>query len=113
MQAAAGQMEGYDAADMVALLDRAQLAAARRRLSLAAPLQAPPPPPPPTKRRLRLGSQDSQDAALRGDASLRNKISGLQLEEPDLETARRGFSPSAFWGVGRPADAGAGVKVRS
>lgn len=102
-------MEGYDAADMAALLDRAQLAAARRRLSLVAPLQAPP-PPPPTKRRLRLGSQD---AALRGDASLRNQISGLQLEEPDLETARRGFSPSAFWGVGRPADAGAGVKVRS
>lgn len=91
LQAAAAQMEGYDASDMAALLDRATLSAARRRLSLAPPVtaQLPPPKPPP------------QPAALRG----------LEVHGPDLAAARQGFSPAAFWGVGRPVDATAGVQA--
>ena len=84
-------MEGYDASDMAALLDRATLSAARRRLSLAPPITAQLPPPKPL----------SQPAALRG----------LKVHGPDLAAARQGFSPAAFWGVGRPVDATAGVQA--
>ena len=92
LQAAAAQMEGYDASDMAALMDRATLSAARRRLSVAPPvtMQLPPPKPLP------------QPAALRG----------LEVHGPDLAAARQGFSPAAFWGVGRPVDATAAVQAR-
>lgn len=94
LQAAAAQMEGYDASDMAALLDRAMLGSARRHLALAPPVTAPLPAPkqPPT--------------APKASAALRQ----LQLREPDLAAARQGFSPAAFWGIGRPADATAGVQ---
>lgn len=93
-QAAAAQMEGYDASDMAVLLDRATLAAARRQLALAPPVTAPLPAAkslPPTARPA--------------------TVQRLAIREPDLAAARQGFSPAAFWGVGRPADATAGVQA--
>ena len=92
LQAAAAQMEGYDASDMAALLDRATLSAARRCLSVAPLVTAQLPPPKPLP----------QPVALRG---------GLEVHGPDLAAARQGFSPAAFWGVGRPVDATAGVQA--
>lgn len=87
-------MEGYDASDMAALLDRAMLGSARRHLSLAPPVTAPLPAPKQLPKA-------PKPAALRQ----------LQLREPDLAAARQGFSPAAFWGIGRPADATAGVQA--
>lgn len=92
-QAAAAQMEGYDASDMTALLDRATLSAARRQLAQ----------PPVTKQ---LPAPRQLPAAAQPASQQR-----LEMGEPDLAAARQGFSPAAFWGICRPTDATAGVQA--
>ena len=80
LQEVAQQAEGYDAADLRVLVDRALHAAARRQLSN--PLPGPLPSIPATT------------------PSLAGK-SGLTVSAADLADARQGFQPAAAWGVGQ------------
>ena len=83
LQAVAEKADGFDAADLEVLLDRALHLALRRRLT------APPPEPQPAAAGPSPGSQ--QLAASRGPPT--------ELTAADLEGALEGMTPAAFWGV--------------
>lgn len=93
-------MEGYDAADMAAFLDRAIHSAARRTLSAAPPVA--------------LGDREAgRGGADRGGPPPEQRRAVVRLCGEDVAAARRGFSPAAFWGVGKPPDPSAGIKARA
>ena len=79
LQEVAQQAEGYDAADLRVLVDRALHAAARRQL--AAPLPGPLPGP--------------------ATGQLAGRGGRLRVSAADLADARHGFQPAAAWGVGQ------------
>lgn len=95
-------MEGYDAADMAAFLDRALHSAARRTLSA---------PPDPTAAAAASPTEGGGGGA-RDGASPAGRTKKLLLTADDVAVARKDFSPAAFWGVGKPPDPAAGIKVR-
>lgn len=72
LQVVAGQAEGYDAADLRVLADRALHAAARRQLA-------------------------SSSAVTRHS---RHSHQALLVSSADLAQAEQGFQPAAAWGVG-------------
>lgn len=84
VQDVAAQAEGYDAADLRVLADRALHAAACRQLALPlpGPLSAP--------TTGRVNSMSPQTAA-----------AGLSLAAADFAQAQEGFQPAAAWGVGQ------------
>lgn len=84
VQEVAAQAEGYDAADLRVLTDRALHAAACRQLSSPLPGPLPDPDAGP------VGSRASQSAA-----------GGLSVGAADFAQAREGFQPAAAWGVGQ------------
>ena len=71
MQVVAGQAEGYDAADLRVLADRALHAAARRQLASGA-----------------------------GAGAARQSPRAVVVNSKDLQDAQQGFQPAAAWGVG-------------
>lgn len=87
MQEVASQAEGYDAADLRVLVDRAVHAAARRQLSTPLP---------------GFGAPALTDAAstVAGGAPP-GAAGGLAVSAADLAKAREGFQPAAAWGVGQ------------
>ena len=87
MQEVASQAEGYDAADLRVLVDRAVHAAARRQLS--APLPG-----------FRAPAQTDTASSVAG-GSPPGAAGGLAVSAADLAKAREGFQPAAAWGVGQ------------
>lgn len=131
MQELAAKVDGYDAADMRVLLDRAALAAARRNLADISldndgrhhstlpsgvqqtqhdrALQAP------------LTDVSTAESVGVGPASVEigapiemNGENGRQVRVTgdDLSTALRGFTPAAYWGVGKISGGDSGVQAR-
>ena len=87
-QEVAGQAEGYDAADLRVLVDRALHAAARRQLS------RPLPGPLPASSTPALTNPAAHTlAAVAAAASA--------VSAADFTKAREGFQPAAAWGVGQ------------
>lgn len=88
LQEVASQAEGYDAADLRVLVDRALHAAARRQLSrpLPGPLPAAAIPA------LIHPAAHTLSAAAGG---------GSTVSAADFAKAREGFQPAAAWGVGQ------------
>ena len=88
LQEVASQAEGYDAADLRVLVDRALHAAARRQLSrpLPGPL-----PPSSTPALTSLAAHTLAAAVANGSA----------VSAADFAKARMGFQPAAAWGVGQ------------
>lgn len=130
MQEIAAKVDGYDAADMRVLLDRAALAAARRNLAdisldnsgrhhstlpsgaqqtqHSRALQAPP-TDVSTAESVSVGVADVETGVpieMSGENGRRVRITG-----DDLSTALRGFTPAAYWGVGK-LSGGSGVQAR-
>ena len=130
-QEIAVKVDGYDAADMRVLLDRAALAAARRNLAdisldhnerhhstlpsgaqqtqhnraLPAPLMD-----VSTAESVSVGPADVET----GVPIETNGENGWQVRvtKDDLSTALQGFSPAAYWGVGKLPGGGSGVQAR-
>ncbi len=114
LRAVAEKADGFDAADLGVLLDRAMHAAVRRQLvagadgasNAAASLQA-------TAATAAVdGSGDSyglQGPELARGAS-RPSRPPLQLTHADMEAALEGFTPAAFWGTGTRTAVQAGVQ---
>lgn len=98
-------MEGYDAADMAAFLDRALHSAARRTLSA-------PPDPAAAASAAASPTEGAGGGARDGAPPAGGTRKLLQLTADDVAVARKDFSPAAFWGVGKPPDPAAGIKVR-
>ena len=106
VQAIAAKVDGYNAADLRVLLDRAALAAARRGLAEASRA--------PHSR----AAQQSPALVAAGwpadgvsRASPPEQMRQLRITGADLSTALQGFTPSAYWGVGKLSSSGPGVQV--
>lgn len=114
LRAVAEKADGFDAADLGVLLDRAMHAAVRRQLvagadgasDAAASLQA-----TAASAALNGGGDASsnQGPQLAHGAALPGRPP-LQLTHADMEAALEGFTPAAFWGTGTRTAVQAGVQ---
>lgn len=119
MQAIAAQVDGYDAADLRVLLDRAALAAARRDLAAAShgrhALQQSPAYIGHAGRALSVPVKSGDAATIEANGVLSavpaKHSSRLRIMGDDLSTALQGFTPSAYWGVGKLSGGGSGVQA--
>ena len=118
-QAIAAQVDGYDAADLRVLLDRAALAAARRDLAEVALATR----SHPQYTSASAAAQRRLTAPMQADGQIPAEAKGvlpqpqpsdshqLRLTADDLSAALRGFTPSAYWGVGKMSAGGSVVQV--
>lgn len=94
MQALADSADGYDAADLRVLVDRALHIAARRQLGTQQQQQHAAAP-------AGIGQQRSQ---LTTAGSSQPKSYQLAVTAADLAAAQQGFQPAAAWGVGHAGE---------
>lgn len=113
LRAAAAHMEGYDATDMQVFLDRAIHSAARRTLSAAATATA----TSPSEGAPHSSSSPSSSSRTPSALQMKTHVTVSARAEPtvvlcedDVVAARQGFTPAAFWGVGKSPSSRSSVK---